>query len=63
MILTGRCIATAKTLPANSLSAALEYGHEVLSNYYDKYIFTWNRIVTVERNIRNVVVNGVQLKG
>ncbi|MFL5744205.1 MAG: ATP-dependent helicase [Niastella sp.] len=41
----------------------LEYGQEVLSNYYDKYIFTWNRIVTVERNIRNVVVNGVQLKG
>ncbi|HEY8897118.1 MAG TPA: PD-(D/E)XK nuclease family protein, partial [Niastella sp.] len=41
----------------------LEYGHEVLTNYYDKYIFTWNRIVAVERNIRNVVVHGVPLKG
>lgn len=41
----------------------LEYGQEVLSNYYDKYINTWNKIVAVERNIRNVVVNGVPLKG
>jgi DNA helicase-2/ATP-dependent DNA helicase PcrA len=41
----------------------LEYGHDVLSNYYDKYIYSWNRIVTVERNIRNVVVHGVPLKG
>ncbi|HEY0677228.1 MAG TPA: ATP-dependent DNA helicase [Chitinophagaceae bacterium] len=41
----------------------LEYGHEVLSNYYDKYIGSWNKIVAVERNIRNVVVKGVPLKG
>lgn len=41
----------------------LEYGQEVLANYYDKYIHTWNKIVAVERNIRNVVVNGVPLKG
>jgi len=41
----------------------LEYGHEVLSNYYDKYINTFNKIVAIERNIRNVVVNGVPLKG
>lgn len=41
----------------------LEYGHEVLTNYYDNYIFTWNRIVAVERNIRNIVVHGVPLKG
>jgi DNA helicase-2/ATP-dependent DNA helicase PcrA len=41
----------------------LEYGQEVLINYYDKYINTWNKIVAVERNIRNVVVNGVPLKG
>jgi DNA helicase II / ATP-dependent DNA helicase PcrA len=41
----------------------LEYGHEVLANYYDKYLQSWNRIVTVERNIRNIVVNGVPLKG
>jgi DNA helicase-2/ATP-dependent DNA helicase PcrA len=41
----------------------MEYGMEVLGNYYDKYIFQWNKIVTVERNIRNVMVKGVPLKG
>lgn len=41
----------------------MEYGQEVLSNYYDQYINQWNRIVAVERNIRNVVVDGVPLKG
>ena len=41
----------------------MEYGQEVLANYYDKYIGTWNKIVAVERNIRNIVVNGVPLKG
>ena len=32
-----------------------EYGHEILSNYYDKYISSFNKIVTTEKNIRNVV--------
>ncbi|HEX6427269.1 MAG TPA: ATP-dependent DNA helicase, partial [Niastella sp.] len=41
----------------------LEYGHDVLTNYYDNYIHSWNRVVTVERNIRNIVVDGVPLKG
>ncbi|NNV57498.1 ATP-dependent helicase [Limnovirga soli] len=41
----------------------LEYGQEVLSNYYEKYLGSWNRIVAVERNIRNVTVNNVPLKG
>ena len=41
----------------------MEYGHEVLSNYYDKYINTWNKIVAIERNIKNVVVNDVPLRG
>jgi DNA helicase II / ATP-dependent DNA helicase PcrA len=41
----------------------MEYGDEVLSNYYDKYVNTWNKVVAVERNIRGVVVNGVPLKG
>ncbi|SJZ32282.1 ATP-dependent helicase [Sediminibacterium ginsengisoli] len=41
----------------------IEYGHDVLRNYYDTYVNTWNRIVVVERSIRNVVVNGVPLKG
>jgi len=41
----------------------MEYGHEVLSNYYDKYINTWHKIVAIERNIKNIVVNGVPLRG
>ncbi len=41
----------------------MEYGDEVLRNYYAKYISTWNKVVAVERNIRGVVVNGVPLKG
>jgi DNA helicase-2/ATP-dependent DNA helicase PcrA len=41
----------------------MEHGHEVLANYYDKYIDSFNKIVAIERNIRNVVVNGVPLKG
>ncbi len=41
----------------------MEYGGVVLSNYYDTYINEWNKIVVVERTIKNVVVNGVPLKG
>jgi DNA helicase-2/ATP-dependent DNA helicase PcrA len=41
----------------------LEYGFDVLTNYYNKYIYQWNKVVAVERNIRNVVVNDVPLKG
>ncbi|MEJ0104700.1 MAG: ATP-dependent DNA helicase [Bacteroidota bacterium] len=41
----------------------LEYGQEVLSNYYDTYIQSFNKIVAIERNIRNVVVKDVPLKG
>lgn len=41
----------------------MEYGKDILANYYDQYILLWNKFVVVERNIRNVVVNGVPLKG
>lgn len=41
----------------------IEYGHEILSNYYDEYINSFNKIVAIERNIRNVVIKGVPLKG
>lgn len=41
----------------------LEYGRDVLGNYYDTYINSWNKIVVIERNIRNVIVKGVPLKG
>lgn len=41
----------------------LEYGQDVLTNYYNTYVGEWNRVVAIERNIRNIVVNGVPLKG
>lgn len=41
----------------------IEYGADVLQNYYQTYIHSFNKIVAVERNIKNVVVNGVPLKG
>ncbi len=41
----------------------MEYGQTVLANYYEAYIYTFNKIVSTERNIRNVVVEGVPLKG
>jgi DNA helicase II / ATP-dependent DNA helicase PcrA len=41
----------------------LEYGRDTLTNYYKKYSASWNKIVAIERNIRNIVVYGVPLKG
>ncbi|MEO6327425.1 MAG: ATP-dependent DNA helicase [Ginsengibacter sp.] len=41
----------------------LEYGEDVLTNYYENYIYSFNKIVALERNIKGVVVNGVPLKG
>jgi DNA helicase-2/ATP-dependent DNA helicase PcrA len=41
----------------------MEYGQEVLTNYYDVNIHSWNKVVSVERNIRNVVIQGVPIKG
>ncbi len=41
----------------------IEYGQEVLNNYYDARINSFNKIVAIERNIRNVVVKGIPIKG
>ncbi len=41
----------------------MEYGHEVLGNYYDTYINSFNKIVAIERSIRNVVIHEVPIKG
>jgi DNA helicase-2/ATP-dependent DNA helicase PcrA len=41
----------------------IEYGREVLGNYYDRYVHQFNKIVAIERNISNVIVKGVPLKG
>jgi DNA helicase-2/ATP-dependent DNA helicase PcrA len=46
-----------------SYERRMEYGEKVLSEYYDHYVNSWNKIVAVERNIKNVVVGGIPLKG
>ena len=46
-----------------AFSRRIEYGLEVLSNYYSTYIHQWNKVVAVERNIRNVTVRGIPIKG
>jgi DNA helicase-2/ATP-dependent DNA helicase PcrA len=40
-----------------------EQGEMVLTNYYDQYVNVWNKVVTTEYRINNVVVNGIPLKG
>jgi DNA helicase II / ATP-dependent DNA helicase PcrA len=41
----------------------IEYGHIILPAYYEKYKHSWNPIVSVEKRINNVVIEGVPLKG
>src|SRR5829696_5557534 len=41
----------------------LEYGLEILKNYYNTYVTKWNKIVAVEMNVRNVLLDGIPLKG
>ncbi|HMH32611.1 MAG TPA: ATP-dependent DNA helicase, partial [Puia sp.] len=52
-----------ESFTAEQFARRMEYGHTVLPAYYDKYAGSWNKIVAIERNIRNVVVQGVPLKG
>jgi DNA helicase-2/ATP-dependent DNA helicase PcrA len=41
----------------------MEYGLEILKNYYNNYITRWNKIVAVELNIRGVQLDGIPMKG
>ncbi len=41
----------------------LEYGEQVLTNYYKTYVHNWNTVVAIERTIKNVILNGIPLKG
>ena len=52
-----------ESFTAEQFNRRMEYGHEVLGNYYEANIQLFNKIVTVERTIKNVVVKGVPLKG
>ncbi|MFN0275972.1 MAG: ATP-dependent helicase [Chitinophagales bacterium] len=41
----------------------MEYGREILVNYYETYINTFNKIVALERNIQVSLPDGIPLKG
>lgn len=41
----------------------MEFGREILANYYVHNIHRFNKVVAIERNIRNVIVNNVPIKG
>ncbi|MGN7783616.1 ATP-dependent helicase [Niabella sp. 22666] len=41
----------------------MEQGSIIIPAYYKKYINSWNKVVSVETNIKGVVVDGVPLKG
>jgi DNA helicase-2/ATP-dependent DNA helicase PcrA len=41
----------------------LEYGQEVLKNYYNTYVNRWNKVVLVEHNARHIMMDEVPLKG
>lgn len=41
----------------------MEYGQEILGHYYDRYISSFCKVVSIERNIRNVLVKNVPIKG
>jgi DNA helicase II / ATP-dependent DNA helicase PcrA len=47
----------------DAFARRMEYGEDVLSSYYDKYIDTWNKVVAVEMNIKNVLIKNVPIKG
>lgn len=41
----------------------MEYGLDVLTNYYNYYVNKWNHIVVVEHNIKGVLLDDIPLKG
>ncbi len=41
----------------------LEQGEMVLKNYYSKYINQFNKIVSIEKTFKNIVVDDIPLKG
>lgn len=41
----------------------VDYGTDILTNYYQKYAGQWNKIVMIEMNVRNVLLDEIPLKG
>jgi len=53
----------AEAFTAEQFKRRLEYGKEILPAYYKQYVNSWNKVISPERNIRTVAVNGVPLNG
>src|SRR5690606_19734645 len=41
----------------------LEYGRKILPEYYINYIEGWNKVITAEKNFRNIEVKGIPING
>lgn len=41
----------------------MEYGENILPAYYQEYVQGWNKVTSVEKPYRNVVVKGIPLNG
>jgi DNA helicase-2/ATP-dependent DNA helicase PcrA len=41
----------------------VEYGNDILTRYYVRYVKEWNKIVAIEMNVRNVMLDEIPLKG
>lgn len=41
----------------------LEYGEQILVKFYEQYIHYWNKITSIEKSYRNVVMKGVPING
>lgn len=52
-----------ESFTSDEFKRRLEYGSRILEPYYDFYLGKWSKDVRVERNINNVLINGVPIKG
>lgn len=41
----------------------IQYGETILHNYYNRYLSDWNKVVSVERNIQGIYLQGIPLRG
>ncbi len=41
----------------------LEYGESILPKYYTRYFLEWNKVTSIEKSYRNVVMEGIPLNG
>lgn len=52
-----------ESFTAEGYKRRMENGVEILTNYYEKYIQSFCKIVAIERSIKNIQIKGVPIKG